>query len=727
MSSNATAKIELILEGLGCANCANKIEAQTNQLDSVSSAVMNFVTKKLTIITQDNADDEAVITKVKQIVKKLEPDVIVNRMPVGTKKKTSRHSDDHDHGHGHSHDHSHDEEGRKSWKKEIRLGIGVVVFAMAVLTSLPFYWELATFLLAYVLIGGDVLLKFVRNLRNGQLFDENFLMSVATIGAFAVQEFPEGVAVMLFYQTGEYMQDLAVNRSRKSIKALMDIKPDYANIKLGNDVRKVSPDEVAVGDIIIVKPGERVPLDGKVIDGVSMLDTSALTGESVPREVAEGDVILSGFVNKNGLLTVEVTKEFGESTVAKILDLVQNAGSKKAPTENFITKFARYYTPAVVFAAVALAVIPPLVMADATFSEWVYRALVFLVISCPCALVISIPLSFFGGIGGASRNGILIKGGNFLEALNQVDTVVFDKTGTLTKGTFKVSDIQVQPGVDHIDERALLRYAAYAESYSNHPIATSIMKAYGEQIQQDEIEQYEEVAGHGIKITMAGQQIAVGNGRLMEREGIEYSSVSATGTVVYVAIDQRYMGYIVIADEIKEDSAAAIQGLKAAGVKKVVMLTGDRASVANDVAAQLGVDQVYAELLPDQKVEKIEMLEQQKSEKGKMVFVGDGINDAPVLARVDIGVAMGGLGSDAAIEAADIVIMTDEPIKLVKAMAIAKKTRRIVWQNIVFALGVKGIVLLLGAYGMAAMWEAVFADVGVALIAIFNAMRVMKS
>lgn len=727
MSSNATAKIELILEGLGCANCANKIEAQTNQLDSVSSAVMNFVTKKLTIITQDNADDEAIITKVKQIVKKLEPDVIVNRVSAGTKKKINRHADDHDHGHSHSHDHGRDEEGRKSWKKEIRLGIGVAVFAVAVLTSLPFYWELATFLLAYVLIGGDVLLKFVRNLRNGQLFDENFLMSVATIGAFAVQEFPEGVAVMLFYQAGEYMQDLAVNRSRKSIKALMDIKPDYANIKLGNDVRKVSPDEVAVGDIIIVKPGERVPLDGKVIDGTSMLDTSALTGESVPREVAEGDVILSGFVNKNGLLTVEVTKEFGESTVAKILDLVQNAGSKKAPTENFITKFARYYTPAVVFAAVALAVVPPLVMADATFSEWVYRALVFLVISCPCALVISIPLSFFGGIGGASRNGILIKGGNFLEALNQVDTVVFDKTGTLTKGTFKVSDIQVQSGVDHIDEHALLRYAAYAESYSNHPIATSIMKAYGAPIQQDEIEQYEEVAGHGIKITMAGQQIAVGNGRLMEREDIEYPSVSATGTVVHVAIDQQYIGYIVIADEIKEDSAAAIQGLKAAGVKKVVMLTGDRASVANDVAAQLGVDQVYAELLPDQKVEKIEMLEQQKSEKGKMVFVGDGINDAPVLARVDIGVAMGGLGSDAAIEAADIVIMTDEPAKLVKAIAIAKKTRRIVWQNIAFALGVKGIVLVLGAYGMAAMWEAVFADVGVALIAIFNAMRVMKS
>ena len=713
----AEKRLELILEGLDCANCASKIEARVNELHSVQSAAMNFMAKMLTVRIGEDEDEGKVITDISAIVKKLEPHVIIKR----NEKKKGR---SHDHDHDHSHGHDHGEEGR-SRKKEIRLGIGAAMFLAAIFGDFQFWLEFGLYLGAYLLIGGDVLLKFVRNLLNRQLFDENFLMSVATLGAFAIQEFPEGVAVMLFYQIGEYMQDLAVNRSRKSIKALMDIKPDYANIKVGNELKKVSPDDVVVGDIIVVKPGERIPLDGKIVEGQSMLDTSALTGESVPREVSVGDDVLAGVINKNGLLTIEVTKEFGESTVAKILDLVQNAGSKKAPTENFITKFARYYTPAVVYAALALAVIPPLVIDGAEFSTWIYRALVFLVISCPCALVISIPLSFFGGIGGASRNGILIKGGNYLEALNQIDAVVFDKTGTLTKGTFKVVETKA---VNVIDEATLLRYAAYAEGYSNHPIATSILKAYGSEINRDQIQTYEEISGHGVRIQFEGKEILVGNQRLMVQQDVRgVEAVATFGTVVYVAIDRVYAGYIVISDEIKADAAAAIDGLKKLGIKQTVMLTGDRAEVAENVAKQIGIDQVYAELLPDQKVERVELLEKQRSKKGKIVFVGDGINDAPVLARVDVGVAMGGLGSDAAIEAADIVIMTDEPSKLVKAIAIAKKTRKVVWQNIIFAFAVKGIVLVLGAGGLASMWEAVFADVGVALIAIVNAMRVLKS
>lgn len=548
-------------------------------------------------------------------------------------------------------------------------------------------------------------------------------MSIATIGAFAIGEYPEGVAVMLFYQIGEFFQDLAVNRSRKSIAALMDIRPDYANLKVGNDVKKVDPEDVLVGDYIIVRPGERVPLDGVVVEGKSMVDTSALTGESVPREVEVDGSVLGGFINKNGLLTIKVTKEFGESTVSKILELVQNASSKKAPTENFITKFSRYYTPVVVFAALALAVIPPLVIEGATFSEWVYRALVFLVISCPCALVVSIPLGFFGGIGGASKNGVLIKGGNYLEALNNVDIVVFDKTGTLTKGVFKVTEINAEKG---ISKEELLEYAAFAESYSNHPIAISILNAYGKEINKEEIENYNEISGHGIKVKVRDSEILAGNAKLMDKEKIAYAPVETIGTVVYVAINGNFAGSIVISDEIKKDAQKAIRELKAIGVKKTVMLTGDNKQVGTKVANELGLDEVHAELLPDQKVEKVELLDKQKSPKGKLIFVGDGINDAPVLARADIGVAMGGLGSDAAIEAADVVLMTDEPMKLVSAIKIAKITRRIVWQNIIFSFGVKAIVLILGAGGLATMWEAVFADVGVALIAIFNAMRILN-
>jgi Cd2+/Zn2+-exporting ATPase len=628
---------------------------------------------------------------------------------------------EHDHSDGDDHDHDHGESNKKDL---IRLGIGAAIFAIASIMTFSNIVEFILYFISYVLVGGEVVLRAIKNIIRGQVFDENFLMAIATIGAFAIGEYPEGVAVMLFYQVGEIFQGMAVNRSRKSITALMDIRPDFANLKIGDELKKVDPEEVSIGDIIVVKPGEKVPLDGKVIEGNSMVDTSALTGESVPREVRAGDNILGGVINKNGLLTIEVEKEFGDSTIAKILELVQNASSKKAPTEKFITKFARYYTPAVVFSALALAVIPPLVIDGATFSQWIYRALAFLVVSCPCALVVSIPLGFFGGIGGASKNGILVKGGNYLEALNDVEIVVFDKTGTLTKGVFKVTQIESQ---NNISKDELLTYAAYAESYSNHPIATSIVNAYGKEIAKGSVENYEEISGHGIKVIVEGKEVFAGNYKLMNKENIAYNAVETIGTVVHVAVDNVYAGYIVISDEVKEDSAKAIKTLKAIGVKKTVMLTGDNKTVGTKVAKELGLDQVYAELLPDQKVEMLELLYKEKSAKGKLVFVGDGINDAPVLARADIGIAMGGIGSDAAIEAADIVIMTDEPSKIATAIKIAKKTRTIVMQNIVFALGIKLILLVLVASGLGTMWEAVFGDVGVTLIAVLNSMRAMKT
>ncbi|ABR46369.1 heavy metal translocating P-type ATPase [Alkaliphilus metalliredigens QYMF] len=697
-------KKALVLKGLSCVSCATKIEDKVKELKGVHSVYMDFTSEKL-VIEAKTHDWHRITKEVTAIVKHIESDVEVI--------DESRKKDEQGHSHG----------GGDNKMELIRLGIGAILYAIALAFQMSDSIEFVLYFISYLLIGGEVLLKAGRNIRRGQIFDENFLMSIATIGAFAIGEFPEGVAVMLFYQIGEFFQGLAVNRSRKSIGALMDIRPDYANLKVGNDVKKVSPEEVTVGDHILVKPGEKVPLDGVVIEGQSMVDTSALTGESVPREVEVDSNVLGGFINKNGVLTIKVSKEFGESTVSKILELVENASSKKAPTENFITKFARYYTPVVVFVALALAIIPPLVIDGATFSEWIYRALVFLVISCPCALVISIPLGFFGGIGGASKNGILIKGGNYLEALNSVDIVVFDKTGTLTKGVFKVMEINVE---QNISKEELLEYAAYAESYSNHPISTSILKAYGKEVNKEEIESYNEISGHGIKIKVKDKEILAGNIKLMDSEKIAYEPVEAIGTIVYVAINGKLAGSIIISDEIKEDSQRAIKELKAIGVKKIVMLTGDNKQVGIKVAKQLGIDEVHTELLPDEKVEKLEQLDRQKSPKGKLVFVGDGINDAPVLARADIGVAMGGLGSDAAIEAADVVLMTDEPMKLVSAIKIAKRTKRIVWQNIIFAFGVKGIVLLLGAGGLATMWEAVFADVGVALIAVFNAMRVLN-
>ncbi len=597
--------------------------------------------------------------------------------------------------------------------------LGVAIYFTAVIFRFSQSVELILYLAAYLLIGGKVLYSALRNISRGEVFDENFLMALATLGAFAIGQYSEGIAVVLFYQIGEAFQDLALDRSRRSIQDLMDIRPDVANLKVGDSIMQVAPEEVKAGDIILVKPGERVPLDGKVIEGQSMLDTSALTGESVPRSVRANDLLLSGFINHTGLLQVEVLKEYGESTVSRILDLVQNAGDKKAPTENFITRFARYYTPVVVFIAVVLAVLPPL-LTGGGFSEWFYRALIFLVVSCPCALVISVPLSFFGGIGGASKNGILVKGGNYLEALYKADTIVFDKTGTLTKGVFKVTSIVPAGG---FTKEQLLEFAAAAEFYSSHPIARSIVESFGREIDQDRVESYEEMPGYGVKAIFNGRIIMAGNQKMMHMSDLAPPDPIPAGTVVYLMIDGVYAGYLLISDETKEDSVKALQGLRKLGIQKLYMLTGDNQAIADQVGRDLQMDQVFGELLPQDKVAQLEELYRQKG-AGKLVFVGDGINDAPVLARADVGVAMGGLGSDAAIEAADVVLMTDEPSKLVTAIQIAQRTRGIVWQNIIFALGIKGLVLILGAAGYATIWEAVFADVGVSLIAILNAMRV---
>lgn len=577
------------------------------------------------------------------------------------------------------------------------------------------------FIASYLIAGGDVLYKAVRNILHGRVFDENFLMTIATIGALCIGKYTEAVAVMLFYQVGELFQSYAVSKSRKSISDLMDIRPDHANVKRGDSITTVDPSEVEIGETIIIKAGEKVPLDGEVIDGVSSIDTSALTGESVPREVSAGSEILSGCINLNGLLTVKVTKGFEESTVSKILDLVENASSKKSKSENFITKFARVYTPIVVVVALALAVVPTLILPDAVFSDWLYRALTFLVVSCPCALVISIPLSFFGGLGGASKKGVLIKGSNYLEALAKTEIMVFDKTGTLTEGVF---DVQYIHSIEIPDDE-LLELAAYAENYSTHPISMSIKRSYGKDIDPSQVENVKEIAGCGITAAVKGRAVAVGNGKLMDELGVSHFDDEILGTTLHVAVDGEYAGYIIIADKLKSDATEAVTKLKSKHVKKVAMLTGDSDFVGTRIARQLGIDEVYTELLPADKVEKVEELMAQKSAKGVLTFVGDGINDAPVLARADIGVAMGGMGSDAAIEAADVVIMTDEPSKLVDAISISKRTLRIVYQNIAFALIIKIAVLILAALGIANMWEAIFADVGVSIIAILNSFRAL--
>ncbi len=608
-------------------------------------------------------------------------------------------------------------------KKGIKIIIALILFLLAM--TINFNNEMITkviFIIAYLIVGLEILKKALRNITRGKVFDENFLMSVATIGAFAIGEFPEAVAVMLFYQVGELFQSYAVDKSRKSISSLMNIRPDFANVEREEKIEKVDPDEVKIGEIIVVKPGEKVPLDGIVVEGKTSLDTKALTGESLPREIAENDEILSGSINLNGVIKIKVTKEYGESTVSKILDLVENASSKKSKSENFITKFAEYYTPIVVIIAVILAIVPPLLIKDATFSDWLYRALSFLVVSCPCALVISIPLSFFGGIGGASKMGVLIKGSNYLEQLANTEIIVFDKTGTLTEGVFEVQKVHA---ID-MSEEELLRITAYAENYSNHPISLSVKKAYNKEIDEKQILNTEEISGHGIVAKIGNQDVLVGNEKLMSENNIKITKCEDIGTILNVAVDGKYAGYILIADKIKKDSKSAIKSLKKNNIKQTVMLTGDRKNVGEHVAKELGLDKVYTELLPDGKVEKVESLLKEKSEKGKLAFVGDGINDAPVLALADIGIAMGGLGSDAAIEAADIVLMTDEPSKIVDAIHLSKKTMRIVKENIIFAIVIKVLVLVLSAFGLSTMWEAVFADVGVSIIAIINALRVLR-
>ena len=708
MSTVVLMKKELMLNGLTCAHCASVIDEKVKHIDGVKNSNLNFTNKKLSVeIDCDN--EEKIIKNIIDIINDTEPglDIQIEGQREIKEDKT-----------------------QKSIKNNEKLNL-LKIIAGAIVFIFAFYQEIAgrenkysllIFLVAYLLVGSDVLYKALRNITKGRIFDENFLMSVATIGAIAIGELSEAVGVMLFYKIGEYLQELAVGKSRKSISELMQIRPDMANLKLGNTIKVVNPEDVNIGDYIIVKPGEKVPLDGVVIEGSSMMDTSALTGESVLRTVKKGDNLLSGFINKNALLTVQVTKDFSESTASKILDMVENASSKKSKTENFISVFSRYYTPIIVGLALLIAILPPIFMQGATFSEWIHRGLIFLVVSCPCALVLSIPLSYFSGIGVASKQGVLIKGSNYLEALRYVDTVVFDKTGTLTEGVFDV--VKVKPV--NISEDELIKFASIAEVNSNHPIAKSILNYYNKEINLNNIEEYEEIASHGIRVKYENNIILAGNEKLMASNNIKIEKSTDVGTVVYIAINNEFKGYIVIADKIKTDSEEAIRLIKEQGIKETVMLTGDNKEVANFVAKKLKLDKVFSNLLPNEKVEKIEELYKNRIEKEKIAFVGDGINDAPVLARVDVGIAMGGLGSDAAIEAADVVIMTDEPSKIAQGIKISKKTYKIVWQNIIFALGIKIIVMVLGATGIASMWDAVFADVGVALIAVLNAMRIMK-
>ena len=692
--------LKLYVKNLDCANCANKIEAYVRKMDNIRDASMNFSQGVLFVELQDASRSEDTIKAIMAVIPTLEDGVTVELEKTTEEEKPSR---------------------MFSFQENARLYLGILLFAAAVVLEAQ-SWSVWLFLAAYVMAGGKVVYIALRNILKGEVFDENFLMSVATTGALAIGSYEEAVAVMIFYEIGEMFQSYAVNRSRKSISSLMNIRADYANLwKDGKEVR-VSPEAVGLHDLIVIKPGERVPLDGVIVEGTSSLDTSALTGESLPRDVGVQDEVLAGVVNLSGVLKVEVSKEYGESTVSRILELVENASSKKAPMEKFITRFAKVYTPTVVFLAIALVVLPMLFIPDAVFTDWLYRALTFLVVSCPCALVISVPLGMFAGIGAASKSGILIKGGNYLEALKDIDTVVFDKTGTLTKGVFTVTQIHaIQRSEDE-----LLEMAAYAENYSTHPIALSIRKAYAKTIDAERLSRYEEVAGNGIHVQLDQHELLVGNYKLMQANGITYEEHDALGTIVHIAVDGTYEGYIVIDDEIKETSKEAIASLKSSGVKKCVMLSGDRYKVGEHVASVLGLDEVHMQLLPADKVEKVEELLQQESEHGKLAFVGDGINDAPVLARADIGVAMGGIGSDAAIEAADVVLMKDDPSALSTAIRIAGKTMQILWQNIVFSLGIKVVILILTAFGMANMWMGVFADVGVTLIAILNSMRALK-
>ena len=692
-------ELQLTLEGLNCANCARKIEEKVGKMEGVKESNLNFTTTTLNVKLERKVKEEHAINEIKKIVEALEPHVKVEKKVSG---KTNV----------------------QMAKFEVKptLIIGTILYLIAVIGDFKGALALILFVASYLLIGGKVVLTAIKNIARGQLFDENFLMTVATIGAFSISEYPEAVAVMLFYEIGETIQGYAVNKSRSSISSLMDIRADYANIIIDGKEKKVSPETVKVEDIILVKPGEKVPLDGVVIEGESFIDTSALTGESVPRKIVPNDEILSGGINTSGLLKVKVTKKFGESTVSRILEMVENAASKKADTEKFITKFAKVYTPIVVVLAILIAVIPSIFIKDALFSTWLYRALVFLVVSCPCALVVSVPLGFFAGIGGASKKGVLVKGSNYLELLKDLETVVFDKTGTLTEGVFSVAEINT----NGIDKEKLIEVAAMAESFSNHPIAISIIKEYGKEIDKEVIKEYKEISGRGIKAVINNEEVLVGNSKLMNEFNILYNEVDSIGTVVYCAINGEFKGSIVISDKIKENAVEALINLKKAGVKKTVMLTGDNKKTAYKVGEKINIDEVHSELLPLDKVKEVEEIMKRSNKNGKLAFVGDGVNDAPVLARADIGIAMGGIGSDAAIEAADIVLMKDDINALVDAINVSKKTNKILWQNIVFALGIKILVMVLGTFGIANMWTAVFADVGVTIIAIINSTRCFR-
>jgi Cd2+/Zn2+-exporting ATPase len=689
------------LKNLDCASCASKIESSLAKLDEVKFVTVNFANATMTIDTGN-------LEKVKARIKEIEPEVVVEHID---QPKTLV---------------STSELAENKWTiikaaSGLLLLIAGLVFEEEIRNT-PFHIaEFLVFGTAYLIVGWGVLSSAVKNIIRGQVFNEQFLMAIATLGAFAIHQMPEAVAVMLFYVTGELFQDIAVGRSRKSIKSLLEIRPDYANLKSNNEILKVSPDVVKVGELIIVRAGEKIPLDGTILEGTSFVDTAALTGESVLRRVKVTDDVMAGMINQSGLLTIKVNKVFGESSVSRILQLVENATSQKAETEKFITTFARYYTPIVVIGAFLVAILPPLIFSGQTFDEWIYRALVVLVISCPCALVISIPLGYFGGIGLASRKGILVKGSNFLDALTRITTVVFDKTGTLTKGEFKVSEVVTSNG---FSKEEILEYAAYSEFNSNHPVAQSILEAYKNKIDTSKITQTEEISGHGIKAVVSGKAILAGNDKLLHKENIEHPVCQVDGTVIHVAIDRIYAGYIIISDRLKDDALEAIEKLKAKNIQ-TVMLTGDNKFAARAFAEKLGIDRFYPELLPEDKVNHIEQIIAE-NKKGKVAFVGDGINDAPVLARADVGIAMGALGSDAAIETADVVLMTDSPSKVALAIDVAKSTRNIVWQNIYFAMGVKLLFILLGVFGIATMWEAVFGDMGVALIAIFNALRILR-
>ena len=692
-------ELQLTLEGLNCANCARKIEEKVSKMEGVKESNLNFTTTTLNVKLERKVKEEHAINEIKKIVEALEPHVKVEKKVSG---KTNVQ--------------------KAKFEVKPTLIIGAILYLIAVIGNFKGALAVILFVASYLLIGGKVVLTAIKNIARGQLFDENFLMTVATIGAFSIKEYPEAVAVMLFYEIGETIQGYAVNRSRSSISSLMDIRADYANIIIDGKEKRVSPETVQVEDIILVKPGEKIPLDGIVVEGESFVDTSALTGESVPRKVVVNDEILSGGINTNGVLKVKVTKKFGESTVSKILEMVENAASKKANTEKFITKFAKVYTPIVVGLAILIAIVPSIFIKDALFSTWLSRALVFLVVSCPCALVVSVPLGFFAGIGGASKKGVLVKGSNYLELLKDLETVVFDKTGTLTEGVFTVTEINT----NDIQKEKLIEVAAMAESFSNHPIAISIIKEYGKEIDKEVIEEYEEIAGHGIKAVINNEEILIGNAKLMNQFNISYNEVDSIGTVVYCAINGEFKGSIVISDKIKENADEALMNLKAAGVKKTVMLTGDNKKTAEKVGEKVNIDEVHSELLPLGKVKEVEKLLKASNKNGRLAFVGDGVNDAPVLARADIGIAMGGIGSDAAIEAADVVLMKDDINALVDAINVSKKTNKILWQNIIFALGVKVIIMVLGTFGIANMWTAVFADVGVTIIAIINSTRCFR-